>query len=201
MDYTEARIVLSCQVNFRNCIKEIIVNNQSLYNEAFECDKTNTPSLKRCMRKWKEIGHQFSPEEKKEILQIYRVRLNRMSNTQWRIKYFDCIIKLYKHIHNFNIDNAVLYVEKLKELSHEGMEINERLCDVDPNYGVNITEQDEDEEEHNSYDKQYAYKQICDYLIDEIKLAESYMEDCKRFVVAKEVIEAKKNMITRQKKR
>ena len=198
MDYTEARIVLSSQVTFRKCLKEIIVNQQSLYDKAFDYEKINSPGLKRSMRKWKEMSHQITPEEKKKVQQIFRVRLNRMSNTQWRIKYFDCLIKMYKHIHNFNIDNAVLYVEKLKELSHEGMEINERLCDVDPGYGVNII--DDEDSEHTLYDKQYAYKQICDYLNEEIKLVESYMEDCKTIVVAKEVIQAKKNMITRQKK-
>jgi len=199
MDYENARIYLARQVRFRNSLKANIVNYQSAYNYAFEYDKTNTPGLKLSMRNWKDESSHFDAENKKEIQQIFRVRLNRMSNCQWRIKYFDTMRKLYAHIHNFNIDNAVLYFEKLKELSHEGMDINERLCDVDPNYGVEII--DNETGSKTDSDKQHAYKQFCDNMMGTIKQVEENLGRCKEFIIAKEVVQAKKNMITRKKKR
>ena len=149
------------------------------------------------MLSYHQAHDQLSPEEKEKYHQSFRVKLRRRANEQWRIKWFSNVMKFYSHLHNFNIDNAVPYFHKMKELSYEGIEVNETLCDNDTDYGVDSFNEDGT---IWSTEKQHAYKEVCDTIMREIKDAEDNMENCKDFVVAMEVIQAKKNMISRKKK-
>ena len=201
MDYTNARKILANQVDFRRYCKVEIEKNQNCYDEADRQIQITTPNMKNIMLEWTKKCDVFNdvPGLKKKIQQQFRVKLNRLANVQWRIKYFDSLRKLYAYIHNFDIDKAEHYFDKVKELSHEGMEINERLCDVDPEYGICIHDRVKDTKAIS--DNEYAYKVFCDNMMGAIKIAEKNMGHCKKFIIAKKVIQAKKNMITRQKKR
>ena len=196
MDYATAREVLADKVSFCNYCKRQVKSNEELYDEVVEDEKTNSPKLKKEMLEWNKDCDQCSDQIKKVVQQLFRVKLNKLANVQWRIKYFDKVRKFYAHIHNFDIDKAVPYFDKFKELSHEGIEIQERMCDVDTEYGVYVNIKGT----QIHYDKQHAYKEFCDSMMEQIKLAEDNMSHCKNFIVAMEVIKAKRNMITRKKK-
>ena len=147
--------------------------------------------------RYQKASPHWSAEAKKKMQDKFRLALFKKQEAQWRVKWCSSKMKFYAHLHNFDIEKGMPYFDKMKEMSYDGVEVNETLCNVHDDYSIVYEYEDGT---IKKLKKQHAYKTFCDGIMIAIQNAEGCLRDCKKFIVAMEVIEAKKNMITRKKK-
>ena len=121
----------------------------------------------------------------------------------WHIKTIKKQICFYSHIHNLNIPKAVEFLYKIKDLQHEGLEKLDEMYKKTPNdFGATMLSSDPTKSDGEVLVKNdMAYKEICNEIMRDGKVAEKYFNDLQHLVEMWSVNKASNKTSNKKNKR